>query len=139
MTSSVISDHISQIKRFKGRGKFELYLHNREFRILLSERKILLPDENLGFSLAPGKKYLSKSRSYLKMLQKLFCYLEIRLTPGYRGPDVMVSLNQKFDSLIFKYGDPVDLPSDKRQYTLEKVYVEILGFLDDNLTGRDSR
>lgn len=74
MRDRYYSDDICQIKRYKGRNKFEIFIHSKEFRALLEKKEMFVFREDLSERRKIEKKILSPSFAYAQYLQACYEY-----------------------------------------------------------------
>ena len=124
MITVVISDDLTQIKRFKGRNKYELYIHNKNFREKLRESGFRCPDELLFFSVIPGKKIISGHINYLKMIQRLMAYISNNLDLlNLSGPRSR-SLLRKAEAIRQRYDLEAESPRDQKDKMLKSLWMD---------------
>ncbi|MCB9229537.1 MAG: hypothetical protein H6618_07995 [Deltaproteobacteria bacterium] len=128
MISAIISDDQTQLRRFKGRGKYELYLHNKVFREQLADAGFQCPDELLALSVSPGKRIISKKYDYLKMLQNILAH--IAKYQLLRSPQaLMESLQAYTEDIRQRFALDVELPPERR----DEILAEAWRSLEDQL------
>ena len=114
MQDRYYSDSICQIKRFKGRNKFEIFIHNKDFRRWVEGHEILVYQEDLQQTRKVSKKILSPSFGYARYLQACYAYISRQIA----SERPHAAIQQQLDHLSNECKDrvrPWDISDEERQ------------------------
>ena len=124
MITAIISDNQTQLKRFKGRGKYELYIHNRGFREKVKASGLLCPDETLEFNIAIKKSLVSKNIKYLKMIQKYLDFLELKGAVSNPEDSLHSELRRHASDIRKKFSEFEQISPENRDLILGQAWKE---------------
>ena len=100
MRQEYFSNDTCQIKRFKGRNKFELYIHDREFRERAIKEKILLPSEDLAGKMELKKKIFVKNFDFGLALCALCHFISSKVNAGWSYPKIQEYCDARIKTCI---------------------------------------
>ena len=122
MQDRYYSDEICQVKRYKGRKKYEIFIHNKEFREKLKDLNIHVFKEDLHEARVIEKKILSPSVAYARYLQACYLYIWTQVKMGKQPEAIQEYLNYLVDDSTDS--QKLNEISDDEKYAsaLEKTY-----------------
>ncbi|MFK7823992.1 MAG: hypothetical protein AB8G05_07545 [Oligoflexales bacterium] len=132
MQDRYYSDDICQIKRYKGRRKFEIFIHNKDFREMLENSCITVFKEDLNETRKIEKKILSLSVGYTRYLQACYGYFWKQKRSEKEAASVQEYLNYLVNDCVA--AQRLNEISDEEKYasTLEETYKLIRSRIKSN-------
>ncbi|NRA46623.1 MAG: hypothetical protein HRU09_16870 [Oligoflexales bacterium] len=132
MQDRYYSDDICQIKRYKGRRKFEIFIHNKEFRELATKLNLRVFKEDLNETRVIDKKILSPSLGYTRYLQACYGYIWQQSKKGNDAATIQKYLEYLVEDCVNKLR--INDISDEEKYAIEldKTYQLIRSRIKSN-------
>ena len=132
MQDRYYSDDISQVKRYKGRRKYEIFVHNKDFRELANKIEITLFKEDLTEKRVVNKKILSPSLGYARYVQACYQYIWHQINSGKEASHIQEYLDYLVEDSIAKHR--LNEISDEEKYVtmLDKTYQLICSRIESN-------
>lgn len=93
MNRKYSEDRISLVKPFKGRNKYDIYIHDQGFRETIKDLSIEVPDEYLAGMRPLKKKMLAKTFEYALLLQQIVFYIYSQHKKNKAATEIQKSLH----------------------------------------------